>query len=138
MSFEVCTRVGHLLRGAGLRRGKWQFFPGEGRPVRCGRSSECFVRSVEGLYRQKQSRESELERVKAVARGIIEDPVTSDKHRVREMLAELQEKWQDLSDRLVQMISYSVSCISDQLCTAEYIHTYILLITHAIHRVTVT
>ena len=66
----------------------------------------------QGLYRQKQSREADLERVKTTARQIINDPVTSDKHRVRETLSELQEKWQDLSDRLVQMISYSVSFIS--------------------------
>jgi len=66
---------------------------------------------VEGLYRQKQSREAGLERVKTTARQIIDDPVTSDKHRVRETLSELQEKWQDLSDRLVQMISYTVSSI---------------------------
>lgn len=71
----------------------------------------CWCRCVVGLYRQKQSREAELDRVKAIARRLIEDPVTSDKHRVRETLSELQEKWQDLSDRLVQMISYSVSCI---------------------------
>ena len=66
---------------------------------------------TEGLYRQKQSREADLERVKTVARQIVNDPVTSDKHRVRETLSELQEKWQDLSDRLVQMISYSVSSL---------------------------
>jgi len=67
--------------------------------------------NVEGLYRQKQSHEADLERVKTIARNIIDDPVTSDKHRVRETLAELQDKWQDLSERLVQMISYSVSSI---------------------------
>lgn len=49
--------------------------------------------------------------MKTTARQIIDDPVTSDKHRVRETLSELQEKWQDLSDRLVQMISYTVSSI---------------------------
>ena len=76
-----------------------------------GSSAHC---CVEGLYRQKQSREADVERVKAIARQIINDPVTADKHRVRETLSELREKWQDLSDRLVQMISYSVSFISTQ------------------------
>ena len=62
-----------------------------------------------GLYKQKQTREADLERVKSTARQLIDDPLTSDKRRVRETLSELQEKWQDLSVRLVQMISYSVS-----------------------------
>jgi len=64
---------------------------------------------VEGLYRQKKSREADLERVKMMARELIDDPVTSDKQRVRESLSELQDNWQQLSDRLVQIISYSVS-----------------------------
>jgi len=61
------------------------------------------------LYREKETREAELERVKSAARQIIEDPVTSDKQRVREIISDLQDSWQDLSDRLVQIISYSVS-----------------------------
>ena len=75
---------------------------------------------VEGLYRQKQSREADIGKVKTLARQIIDDPITSHKHCVRETMSDLQDKWQDLSDRLVQMISYSVSFISTALTVCEF------------------
>ena len=75
---------------------------------------------AEGLYRQKQTREAELEQVKSVARQIIEDPIVSDKQRVRETMSDLQDKWQDLSDRLVQIISYSVSSMLSLLSTHHW------------------
>jgi len=86
----------------------------------CLLNHQLICHGVEGLYRQKQSREADLERVKTTAREIIHDPVTSDKHRVRETLSELQEKWQDLSDRLVQMISYTVSYICTILIVVHF------------------
>jgi hypothetical protein len=63
---------------------------------------------VESLYRQKQGREADMDRLKAMARELIDDPTTGDKHRLRETLAGVQGKWNELTERLVQMISYTV------------------------------
>jgi len=63
---------------------------------------------VEGLYRQKQGREADMDRLKVLGRELIDDPTTGDKHRLRETLANVQDKWNELTERLVQMISYTV------------------------------
>lgn len=64
---------------------------------------------IESLYVQKQSKQPDLEKIKTIGRVLIDDPVTGDKHHLREMIADMQGKWQDLTELLVQMISYSVS-----------------------------
>ena len=37
------------------------------------------------------------------------DPNTGDKNRLRETLVDVQSKWHDLTELLVQMISFAVS-----------------------------
>ena len=63
---------------------------------------------IESLYRQKQMKQADLEHIKAIGRELIDDPLTGEKHRLRETLADMQGKWHDLTELLVQMISYSV------------------------------
>lgn len=64
---------------------------------------------IEGLYVQKHGKQPDLEKIKTIGRELIDDPITGDKHHLREMIADMQGKWQDLTELLVQMISYSVS-----------------------------
>jgi transposase-like protein len=71
---------------------------------------------VEGLHRQKQGREADMDRIKTMARELIDDPTTGDKHRLRETLAGVQGKWNELTERLVQMISYTVMNPVSWLC----------------------
>lgn len=79
------------------------------------RDIESLKARVEGLYRQKQTREADIDRIKTVARQLIDDPTTADKHRLRETLGGVQGKWNDLTERLVQMISYTV-CVHRHRC----------------------
>ena len=73
------------------------------------RDLETLRTRAEALYRQKQTHEPEMEAIKTTARDLIDDPSTCDKHAVRDTLSGVQEKWNDMTERLVNMISYSVS-----------------------------
>lgn len=64
---------------------------------------------IENLYRQKQSKQADLDNIKKIGRALINDPNTGDKNRLRETLADTQAKWHDLTELLVQMISFAVS-----------------------------
>lgn len=64
---------------------------------------------IEALYRQKQAKQTDLDSIKAIGRELINDPATGDKNRLRETLADVQSKWHDLTELLVQMISFAVS-----------------------------
>ena len=77
---------------------------------------------IESLYVQKQGKQDDLEKIKTIGRELIEDPVTGDKHHLRETIADMQGKWQDLTELLVQMISYSVSSLIH-----SFIHAFIHL-----------
>ena len=64
---------------------------------------------IESLYNQKQSRQEELDEIKNAGRDMVEAPNTGDKNELRETLADVQGKWHDLTELLVQMISFAVS-----------------------------
>ena len=64
---------------------------------------------IENLYKQKQAKEEDLEKIKTIGRELINGSNAGDKHRLRETLADIQGKWHDLTELLVQMISYAVS-----------------------------
>ncbi len=66
---------------------------------------------IENLYRAKQDKQPDLESIKKIARQLIDDPNTADKNHLRETLADVQGKWHDLTELLVQMISFAVSRI---------------------------
>ena len=64
---------------------------------------------IENLYRQKQVKQADLDHIKRVGRALIDDPNTGDVNRLKETLADTQGKWHDLTELLVQMISFAVS-----------------------------
>ena len=64
---------------------------------------------IENLYRQKQSKQEDLNKIKKIGKELITDPYTGEKNRLRETLADIQGKWHDLTELLVQMISFTVS-----------------------------
>ena len=64
---------------------------------------------IESLYRQKQAKQEDLDLIKALARELIEDANTGNKNHLRETLADVQGKWHELTEMLVQMISFAVS-----------------------------
>ena len=70
---------------------------------------ESLKNKIENLYKQKQGKQQELDNIKKIGRGLISDPTTGDKNRLRETLADVQSKWHDLTELLVQMISFAVS-----------------------------
>ena len=70
---------------------------------------ESLKNKIENLYKQKQSKQSDLDNIKKIGRSLINDPSTGDKNRLRETLADTQAKWHDLTELLVQMISFAVS-----------------------------
>lgn len=70
---------------------------------------------IENLYVQKHGKQEDLEKIKVIGRELIEDPITGDKHHLKEMIADMQGKWQDLTELLVQMISYSALTEIDEL-----------------------
>jgi hypothetical protein len=63
---------------------------------------------IENLYRQKQTKQADLNKIKKIGRELIADPHTGEKNRLRETLADIQGKWHDLTELLVQMISFTV------------------------------
>ena len=64
---------------------------------------------IESLYGQKQARQDQLDEIKHAGRDLVEAPNTSDKNQLRETLADVQGKWHDLTELLVQRISFAVS-----------------------------
>lgn len=64
---------------------------------------------IENLYQHKQGKQKDLDNIKSVGKELIDDPRTGDKHYLRETLADVQGKWHDLTELLVQMISFAVS-----------------------------
>ena len=67
---------------------------------------------VENLYRQKQKKQADLDDIKVTGKDLIDNPNTSDKNRLRQTLADIQCNWHDLTELLVQMISFTVSVTS--------------------------
>ena len=70
---------------------------------------------VENLYRQKQKKQADLDDIKVTGKDLIDNPNTSDKNRLRQTLADIQSNWHDLTELLVQMISFTVSLASHAL-----------------------
>ncbi len=64
---------------------------------------------IENLYKQKQGKQEVLDSIKKIGKELIDDPNTGDKNKLRETLADTQGKWHDLTELLVQMISFAVS-----------------------------
>ena len=64
---------------------------------------------IENLYKQKNAKQSELEAIRAEGRALVDDPETSDKNKLRESLTDIQTKWHELNELLVQMIFFAVS-----------------------------
>ncbi|ELT90303.1 hypothetical protein CAPTEDRAFT_205084 [Capitella teleta] len=62
---------------------------------------------IENLYQHKQTKQKDLDNIKNVGKELIDDPRTGDKHQLREVLADVQGKWHDLTELLVQMISFA-------------------------------
>ena len=67
---------------------------------------------IEKLYVQKGMKQKDLDQIKDAGRELLEDPSTGDKTALRETLADVQAKWHDLTELLVQMISFAVSRLS--------------------------
>ena len=67
-------------------------------------------------------RQAELDEIKNSGRDLVEAPNTGDKNELRETLADVQGKWHDLTELLVQMISFAVSTC----CEQQQIYLYIL------------
>ena len=70
---------------------------------------------IEKLYVQKGMKQKDLDQIKDAGRELLEDPSTGDKTALRETLADVQAKWHDLTELLVQMISFAVSSLSPLL-----------------------
>ena len=64
---------------------------------------------IENLYRQKVGKQKELNNLRKTGKELINNPQTGDKNKLRETLADVQGKWHNLTELLVQMISYAVS-----------------------------
>lgn len=64
---------------------------------------------VENLYKQKNTKQRELDAIRENGRELIDDTETCDKNKLRESLSDIQTKWHELSDLLVNMIFFSVS-----------------------------
>ena len=81
---------------------------------------------VENLYRQKQKKQADLDDIKVTGKDLIDNPNTSDKNRLRQTLADIQSNWHDLTELLVQMISFTVSLASSSPVSLLWIKFSIL------------
>ena len=82
---------------------------------------------IENLYRQKTAKQTDLNKIKQIGRALINDPNTGDKNRLRETLADTQAKWHDLTELLVQMISFAVSTEEEMFPSPICVQTLVLL-----------
>ena len=64
---------------------------------------------IEDLYKTKQSKQQDLDAIKMSGKDMLDEPDKSDKSRLREVLSNVQSKWHNLNELLVQMITMSVS-----------------------------
>ena len=64
---------------------------------------------IEKLYVQKGMKQKDLDAIKELGKELLDDVSTGDKTALRETLADVQAKWHDLTELLVQMISFAVS-----------------------------
>lgn len=61
------------------------------------------------MYGEKRARQDSLDALRATGRDLVDAPNTGDKNALRETLADVQGRWHDLTELLVQIISFAVS-----------------------------
>jgi len=74
-----------------------------------GRDRDVLRSSLENIYRRKTQQQLELDALERTGKELISDPLTGDKIRLRETLADVRDKWRNLTDLIVQMLSTTVS-----------------------------
>lgn len=72
-------------------------------------AGEDFRQGFARLYERTRVHKSDLETAERLGRELLENPLTGERLRLRETLADIREKWNSLTEILVEMLSASVS-----------------------------
>lgn len=73
-----------------------------------GNNQKAIKAKVDVLYNEKRERESDMENIRGAAKSIMEDDRVCDEFAVKENLGEVETKWHELTEHLVQQVSLEV------------------------------
>ena len=106
---DVHSRLGHFHTNVSQLKG---WLANTIRSLKRGSSdydSGALKNKIENLYKQKIVKQAELDHIRSEGRQLVDDPDTCDKNKLREALTDVQTKWHELGELLVQMIFFAVS-----------------------------
>ena len=80
-----------------------------------GSNQKAIKAKVDVLYNEKREREIDMDNIRGAARAIMEDGRVCDEFAVKESLGEIESKWHELTEHLVQQVSLEVWEILEKL-----------------------
>ena len=80
-----------------------------------GSNQKAIKAKVDVLYNEKREREIDMNNIRGAARAIMEDDRVCDEFAVKESLGEIEAKWHELTEHLVQQVSLEVWEILEKL-----------------------
>ena len=73
-----------------------------------GANQKAVKAKVDSLYNEKREKEYDMERLRSEAKGIIDGDNVCDTFALKECVGEVEVKWHDLTEHLVQQVSLEV------------------------------
>ncbi|XP_076088399.1 microtubule-actin cross-linking factor 1, isoforms 6/7-like isoform X5 [Mytilus galloprovincialis] len=70
-----------------------------------GSNQKAIKAKVDVLYNEKREREIDMENIRGAAKSIMDDDRVCDEFAVKESLGEVESKWHELTEHLVQQVS---------------------------------
>ncbi len=76
-----------------------------------GVTAKAMKAKVDALYKEKQDREDEMDGLREGCKRLMDDDRVTDEYAMKECMGDVESKWHDLTELLVQQVSLEVRCI---------------------------
>lgn len=73
-----------------------------------GVNQKTFKAKIDALYNEKREKEYDMDKLRSDAKSIMEDDRVCDQFAMKEYLGEVEGKWHELTEHLVQQVSLEV------------------------------
>lgn len=77
-----------------------------------GTTQKALKAKVDGLYAEKCEKEFDMENLRNTSRRLMDDDRVCDQFVMKEGLAEVESKWHELTELLVQQVSLEVTVVT--------------------------
>ena len=84
-----------------------------------GTTQKALKAKVDGLYAEKCEKEFDMENLRNTSRRLMDDDRVSDQFVMKEGLTDVEAKWHELTELLVQQVSLEVNT-SELFITIEF------------------